>query len=164
MKKLIFILSLTTIFSLTAFQLQAQDYQTAIGARIGYPASASFKHFINDSHAIEVYAGGRWYNRYNWFNVSGAYLVHMPIESADGLNWYFGGGGSVYFWNYDDGFADGAEDISFGVQGYLGLEYTFADVPISISGDWIPAIFLTGYESGFGGRFGSLAVRYVLSR
>ncbi len=164
MKKLIFTLSTVAIFTLATFQLQAQDYQTAIGARLGYPLSASIKHFINDSHALEAYVGSRWYKRYRWANVSGAYLIHMPLEGVDNLKWYFGAGGTIYFWDFDRGFADGADNTSFGLQAYLGLEYTFPDAPISLSGDWVPSIFINGYSSGFGGGFGSFAVRYILSR
>lgn len=164
MKKLICTSALFACLLLFTNNLNAQDYQTAIGARLGYPLSASIKHFVKQSHAVEGYVGARWYNRYRWTNVSLAYLIHNSFEGVDDLKWYFGGGGSVYFWHYDNGFADGSTNTSFGIQGYLGLEYTFADVPISLSADWVPTIFVNGYGSGFGGGYGSIAVRYVLNR
>ena len=43
-----------------------------------------------------------------------------------------------------------------------GLQYTFDDVPVNVSLDWVPTVFLTGYISGAGLGYGSLAVRYVL--
>ncbi|MEZ4954628.1 MAG: hypothetical protein R2825_13755 [Saprospiraceae bacterium] len=164
MKKLICTSALFACLTFSITNLNAQDYQTAIGARLGYPLSASIKHFVTTNNAIEGYVGARWYNRYRWTNVSMAYLIHNSFEGVDDLKWYFGGGGSVYFWHYDRGFADGNTNTSFGIQGYLGLEYTFADVPISLSADWVPTIFVNGYGSGFRGGFGSVAVRYVLNR
>ena len=164
--KRIIITSILVFVSAFVYQLNAQDYQTAIGARLGYPLSASIKHFITENNALEFYVGSRWYNRYRWANVSGAYLIHFPIEEVDGLKWYAGAGASIYFWGFDKGFADNSSNTSIGLQGYLGLEYTFDEVPINLSVDWIPTIFLNGYyeSSRFGGGYGSLAVRYVLSR
>jgi len=148
----------------TTYTLQAQDYKTAIGARLGYPLSASIKHFITENHALEGYVGTRGYAGYRWSNVSGAYLIHKPIEEVEGLKWYFGGGASVYFWRFDFGFGENFGTTSIGIQGYGGLEYTFENAPISLSVDWIPTVFINGFGSGFGGGFGSLAVRYTLKR
>ena len=166
MKNQICKILLLAFLTATTFQLQAQDYKTALGARLGYPLSASIKHFITENHALEGYVGTRWYSHYRWTNVSGAYLIHFPIEGVDDLKWYIGAGGSIYFWGFDKGFGDGSRNTSVGLQGYLGLEYTLAKAPISFSVDWVPTIFLNGYyeSSRFGGGYGSFAVRYVLSR
>ncbi len=164
MKKLFCIASMLVFLTAATSQLQAQDYNTAIGARLGYPLSVSVKHFITESNAIEGYVGTRWYKKYRWTNVSGAYLVHFPLEGVDDLKWYLGAGASLYLWGFDTGFADNSRRTSVGIQGYLGLEYTFSDTPISLSLDWVPTIFVNGYGSGFGGGYGSFAVRYVLTR
>jgi hypothetical protein len=145
----------------------AQEYKTAVGARLGFPVSASLKHFITDSHALEVYAGFRSWPGYNWVNISGAYQVHNPlnIEGIEGLQWYFGGGASVFFWNYRGSFLNEFNSTTFGIQGYLGLDYAFPNTPINLSVDWVPTFFLGGgFLTGFGGGYGSLAVRYILSR
>jgi hypothetical protein len=164
MKKNIFTTSLFTCFLAATFTLQAQNYKTAIGARLGYPLSASLKHFVSETSALEGYVGTRGYSGYRWTNVSGAYLYHRPIEEVEGLNWYVGGGASVYFWSFDFGFGENFGTTSFGVQGYGGLEYSFEEVPLSISADWVPTIFFNSYLSGFGYGYGSLAVRYNLKR
>ena len=72
-------------------------YKSAIGLRFGYPLSVSYKHFISEPGAIEVFAGFRSYSYYSWFNIGGLYEHHKPISSVDGLQWYFGGGASVFF-------------------------------------------------------------------
>ena len=66
---------------------------------------------------------------------------------------------------YDDsGFFEPGSSTSFGIQGYLGLDYTFEDLPLNLTVDWIPTIFLNGFNNGFGGSYGSLGIRYVLDR
>lgn len=146
----------------------AQDYyKSAVGLRLGYPVSASFKTFINESAAIEAYAGLRSYGFGSFINISGAYQIHKPLDSVDGLQWYFGGGASVFFWTYDQIFFDrNYSSTSFGLQGYVGLDYTFENAPISLTLDWVPTFFLGGSLNigSFGAGYGSLGVRYVLNR
>ena len=131
MKKLIFTL---TIVACCIFAAQSQStYKTAIGLRLGYPWSASLKHFVSPKGAVEVYAGYRGYTYYSWVNIGVLYQHHTRIEGVEGLQWYVGGGGAVYFWNYNRGFNNNGEgNTSFGVSGCLGLDYKFADFPIEI--------------------------------
>lgn len=147
-------------------QLQAQNYKSAVGARLGSPLSLSYKTFISDQNALEGYVGFRGNVNYSWISISGAYLVHRPleIEGAEGLDWYFGGGGSIYFWNYADRFFDDYNSTALGIQGYLRLEYTFSDIPLNLTIDWIPTIFIGNnlFVNTFGGGYGSVGVRYVL--
>lgn len=149
-----------------AHTMQAQDYTSAIGLRLGYPLSVSYKHFLGGgSNAIEAFAGFRSYSGYGWFNIGALYQVHKPIPDVEGLSWYFGGGASVFFWNYDNGFVFGDKNdstTSIGILGNLGLDYKFVNAPINLSLDWVPAFFVNGYASGFGGGYGALSVRYVL--
>lgn len=149
-------------------QLKAQAYQTAIGARLGYPLALSVKHFVNESAALEGYLGTRGWSGYRWTNISGAYLVHKPlnIPNVEVLQWYFGGGASLFFWNFRDNFfgGDTYANTSIGIQGYLGLDLTLRNTPINFTVDWVPTYFFNGFGSGFGGGYGSLGIRYVLSR
>lgn len=152
------------------FAAQAQNYTSAIGLRLGYPISVSYKHFLSEPAAIEVFAGYRNYGsvigNYGWsfFNIGGLYQYHKPISGVENLNWYFGGGASVYFYNYDDGFVYDGDNTStgFGLLLNLGLDYKFENAPINVTLDWVPTIRFNGYDSGFGGGFGALGVRYVL--
>ena len=61
-------------------------------------------------------------------------------------------------------FGDTSTTTSFGIQGYLGLDYAFEDIPLNITADWIPTIFLNGFGSGFGAGYGTLGVRYILNQ
>lgn len=160
MKKIFFAAALLMAVAVAA---NAQSYKSAIGARLGYPFSASFKTFINEKGAIEAFAGYRGWTYYHWLNVGATYQHHSSLaDVTEGLSWYAGGGASAFFWSFDDGFAnDGAGNTSIGILGVVGLDYKFADAPVNISVDWMPSFFVNGYGSGFGGGYGALAVRYV---
>lgn len=165
MRKTILFFTFFICFMFMANTSQAQNFKKAIGARLGYPMAISYKHFLNESNAIEVYGGTRGFGGgllggYRWYSLAGAYQVHKPIESVEGLDYYFGGGASVYFWAFD--FDTSESTTTLGLQGYLGLSYTFKDTPINVSVDWVPTYFLNGFGSGFGADSGHIAVRYVL--
>ena len=164
MKNQIYSIFTLLLFCLITANLQAQStYKSAVGGRLGYPLAVSFKQFINDSHAFEAYVGTRGYGGYRWTNVSLAYQVHHPIDGVEGLQYYFGGGGSVYFWNFNNLFLDNSfNSTTFGIQFYGGLDYKFEDLPLNISIDWIPSYLFNSYNSGFSGTLGSIGVRYVL--
>ena len=146
-----------------AASAHAQSYKSAVGLRLGYPASASVKHFLNEKGALEGFVGFRSEEYWRWINVAGLYEHHAPIEGVEGLSWYVGGGAAAYFWSWGDGFL-GSDDYStttYGILGVGGLDYKFANIPLNLSLDWMPAFFLNGYLSGFGSRYGALSVRYV---
>ena len=80
---------------------------------------------------------------------------------VDHLNWYYGGGAHIGFWNGNSSW--GERDRAYtiiGIDGIIGIEYNFTEAPINIGLDWKPAINLTGY-TGFWGDGGALSVRYI---
>lgn len=149
--------------ALTPCLTQAQSYSNAVGLRLGYPLSATYKHFLNEESAVEVFAGVRSWAGYSWVNVGGLYEFHKPINGVENLNWYFGGGASVYFWNYKYDYLENNSSLSVGVMGTLGLDYKFEELPINVSADWVPVFFVNGYNNGFAGGYGAVSVRYVLN-
>lgn len=162
----------TTLFILSCYFLLPQlshgqnNYNTGVGLRLGSPVSVSLKHFFSEAIAGEAYLGTRGYSGYRWTNISAALQWHKPIESVEGLNWYLGGGASIFFWSFNNNFffSENFNTTTFGLQGYLGLEYIFEGFPISLTADWVPTIFINGFTSGFGAGFGSLGIRYVFGQ
>lgn len=145
--------------------VSAQDYKAAVGLRLGSPTSASIKYFLDDSNAIEGYVGFRGYSwGGRWTSINGAYLRHQELSDlVEGLTWYGGGGASVLFWNYDN-FRE-FSSTSIGLQAYVGVDYAFKDLPISITVDWVPSFFIgSAYFTGFGADYGSLGIRYIFKR
>ena len=164
MKNLTFLFAGILCFAFFSVKTSAQTYQTAVGLRLGYPTSVTLKHFLTEENAVEVYAGTRGWSTYRWFHIAGAYQFHKEIPDIDNLQYYFGAGASVFFWSYDFDRTSDFSTTSVGVQGYIGLDYKIKDIPLNLTLDWIPTIYLgSAFSSGFAGGFGTLGVRYIIS-
>lgn len=150
-----------------ASSAHSQSFDSAVGLRLGTPFAVSYKTFISEDAAIEGYLGYRNYGygfglgSSTWLSVNGLYQIHNDIESLDGLQWYYGGGGGIHNFSFA-----GASTTFFGVTGVVGLSYTLEDLPLNVSIDWVPGVFIGGGGSGvggFGGGYFGLAARYVLN-
>jgi hypothetical protein len=148
MKKIILTFSLAVCFIAFA---NAQDYKTALGLRAGWNQGLTIKHFISGKSALEGLLA--WH--YSGFEITGLYEVHNRAFDVERLNWYYGGGAHIGF--YGNSY-DGGSGTFIGLDGILGLEYNFNDLPINISLDWKPA-FDFGYSHFFGDG-GALSIRY----
>ncbi|MGM0532122.1 MAG: hypothetical protein ACQER7_12310 [Bacteroidota bacterium] len=136
----------------------AQDYNTGIGVRGGFFSGLTVKHFISQNSALEGIVSSRW----NGFNLTGLYEIHSRAFNAERLNWYYGFGGHVGFWDGDDvGWGDQGNSYTvLGVDGILGLEYNFREVPINLSIDWKPAFNIVG-NKGLWAEGGAFSIRYI---
>lgn len=166
MKKLLVLLFAGFIFSNVS--LSAQNFESAVGARFGYPLSASYKMFLNETDAVEVYAGITSRSSNSAVTVAAAYQRHNSFN-LDGelapLQWYYGAGASVGFFNYDDDRVSNTGSIGLGISGYLGLQYAFEDIPLELTADWVPTIWIgSNAGRGFGAGYAGLGVRYILNR
>lgn len=143
----------------SSLSLNAQNYNTGIGIRGGLSNGLTIKHFVSSSSAIEGIVAGRW----GGILITGLYEFDNEFNTP-GLNWYYGAGGHVGIWDtpkHASWWVEG--DVSspvIGVDAILGIEYTFADFPVSISLDWKPAINLIGY-TGVWADSGAFSIRYV---
>jgi len=157
------LLVIFTLFSLAFGTLSAQDYNTAIGGKLGYGLIASYKKFFTESSAVDIFGGIRWGGV-----AAGAYYEkHTPIESIDRLQWYWGAGGSFTTWDY--GIPGFNSYYELGVSGVIGLDYSITDIPLNFSVDWAPTIvLLDSYDylgqslNRFRSGYGALSVRYIL--
>jgi hypothetical protein len=153
------ILTLTLVIFISAITA-AQDYNTGVGLRLGFTQGLTVKHFLSQRSAVEGLLATRW----RGFEITGLYEVHNNAFDVERLNWYFGGGGHVGFWNGDNANGrlgdEGGNYTIVGIDGILGIEYNFKEVPINIGLDWKPEFNLTGY-TGFWGDGGALSIRYI---
>ena len=151
MKKILF--SIILVIGLTT-ATYAQDYDTGLGLRGGYGWGITLKHFVSQKNAIE----GFFYGYPNGFNATGLYQFHHRAFDVDYLRWYYGFGAHIGSYNYKH-----KESINnhfvLGIDGVLGIEYTFTEAPINIGIDWNPHINLTGY-TGFM-PFAAISIRYT---
>lgn len=155
MRKILLIL---TVVVFTTIAVNAQDYKTGIGLRAGWANGLTVKHFVNKKAAFEGLLSTRW----RGFDVTGLYEIHNNAFDADGLYWYYGFGAHLGFWNGSDtpwGRYGNAYTV-IGVDGILGIEYDFKEIPFNIGLDWKPAFNVSGY-TGFWGDGGALSLRYI---
>ena len=129
-------LFLFVIILVSASQLKAQDYKTALGIRLSSqgPAvnnSVSFKYFMNPKLAVEALL------TFDKRAAIGALLeVHNPMPSTEGLQWFYGAGAYLGF----DSDKTHTDRALMGGQGIIGLDYKFANLPLNLSLDWKPEL------------------------
>ena len=158
----IVLISLT--FILIALSARSQPYHLAGGLRLGYPASLSLKYLPNANRQIEGFLGFRGFGTHSWTMAGVTYAKYASIKSVKGLNWFAGGGASVYFWTWKGPFVGASgSSSSLGLLAHGGLDYVFRELPLNLSLDWMPVFFLNGYSSGFAGGYGALSARYVFN-
>lgn len=153
------LLALVIIMASSAFT-QAQSYSNAVGLRLGSSNGISFKHFMSEADAVEIIANTRW----RGLQITALYERHQGLEISNQLKFYYGAGGHLGVWdNYDNHpwFDDknNKQYVVVGIDGILGLEYIFKEVPIALSLDWKPEFNLVGYSGIWLGDSG-LSVRY----
>jgi hypothetical protein len=147
----IIVMCVVTTFSFS------QNYKTAIGIKGGYPGFGSLngKHFLNSKTAIEGSVGGGA----NSLWLQGLYELNFSLE--EGLNWYAGGGANVGFYSYKNPLTnDRTSNMILGINGIVGIEYTFEDFPLNVALDTGPNIQVIN-SFGFGWGAG-IAIRYAI--
>lgn len=136
----------------------ASDYNNGIGVRGGISYGVTFKSFIEKDVALE----GIVLLREKGFIITGLYEVHKSVFKLNRLNWYYGFGIHVGFWNGNDvkWINDKDDHTVIGIDGIIGLEYTIKEIPFCISLDWKPAVHIFG-ASHFFADDGGISIRYT---
>jgi hypothetical protein len=148
-------------FSQTAY---TQNYKNAIGLRAGGYSGITYKQFVSQKNAFEIYGLFRFYKTYNVTNITGVYQVHNGIPNVNALKWYYGFGGTVGFYGYKNAYlGKKISGVNLGILGTVGLDLALKDIPICLSLDWSPTFFLNN-DSGFYGDYAHFAIRYILGR
>jgi hypothetical protein len=154
MKKILIITLLIMFGSLAA---KAQ-YSNAIGVRGSLYSGITYKTSAGNNY-FEFIGATRW----GGFNFTALWEKNNAISEVPNLYWYYGFGGHVGIWDRDRAvwFDEPGDDaVVIGVDGIIGLEYAFDEIPFCISLDYKPAFNLVGY-TGFLGDNGALSIRYT---
>jgi hypothetical protein len=135
----------------------AQDYKTGIGLRVGPASGFTVKHFLTDKSALEGLLTTKWHG----FDFTGLYEVHNMAFDTENLKWFYGGGAHLGFYNgdYVEWGSPGSTSGVLGIDGIIGIEYTFDEAPINLGLDLKPALNIIGY-TGLWVEFG-ISARYV---
>lgn len=144
---------------LMATSLNAQNYKTGLGGRLGFFNGFTVKHFMKNDKALDGLLSFRW----NGFVITGLYEHQRPLKGVENLDWFIGIGGHVGFWDRGDYYWHHYDDnhTIIGLDLIGGLEYTFDEVPINIGLDWKPAFNFVGDDHvWFDGL--ALSIRYAI--
>ena len=145
------------LFSNTKVSAQS-TYKNAIGGRFGEANGITFKTFLNDKAALDLILNFQSRGDYSYFRLTGLYEVHNPIQNAAGLRYYYGGGATLGSRNHRK--FDDDNDLLASIDGVLGLDYKFNEIPLNVSLDWKPALVVTPYTE-FDARGLGLSVRFT---
>lgn len=149
-----------------ASTLQAQQGQTGVGLRLGYHPGITIKHFVRENGAIE----GILHTGYRGLMVTGLYEWHKGVGESPGLKLYGGVGGHFGIFNgyryyhkhyyYHDEIIYVYNRPSVGLDGIVGLEYDFQDLPLNLSLDLKPAV---DFYAGMGYTYldGAVSIRVL---
>jgi hypothetical protein len=145
MKKLFFV----SVFLLTGFFSNAQElglrFGEVTGGNVAIDGIFSLGEFSRVHADVSFGDGGMGVDALWDF-------MYRPLN-VEGLSWYAGAGAYMFI----------ADPFFFGVVGEIGLEYKFADAPISAGLDWRPALNLIDEVHLYGKGFG-LNIRYVFGK
>ncbi len=151
MKKAIIILLLIAVLSITSY---GQDFKTSFGARVGFPYGLTIKHFLDKKNAVEGILGSQWQG------LTAVVLLENEHWTGyyPGLNWYWGAGVHAGFWDNNPHVNSTSSKI--GIDGIIGLGYTFDEIPLNLSFDLMPSVNLIG-ATGWNGINEAISIRYV---
>lgn len=144
---------------------QGPGYKTALGGKIGSLTGFNIKHYFSNLMAIEGTAGASP----GGVGVAALAEFNFHFPSAPYLTLFFGFGADVgaHFyngWGYYRRNYPGYRGVGFGIDGTVGVEYTFQEVPLNLSLDFGPRFSVfpgPGFDPlGYSG----LAVRYTINR
>ena len=155
MRSSLFILSMIAMAIMISAGVKAQlavnkdNYNTAIGIRAGATSGLTIKHFTGNRGSAFEGIIGLWPDA---MSLTCLYEKHANA-GAEGLNWYYGGGGHVFFesgkhyyrdyYYYRGYYNDHAAGM--GLDGIIGLEYKIKPIPFAISLDLKPFFEVGSY-------------------
>jgi hypothetical protein len=128
----------------------------AIGFRFGSDVGLTLRGNVGKGALEGIIGSG-----YRPFQVTILYERFQAVKSVTGLHFYYVGGGYVGMfngrrWYYDErrgynrryGYDYAYADPSFGIAGIIGLEYRFAELPLSAGVDLKPFMNIVPWFDG----------------
>lgn len=144
-----------------------QNYGTALGIRLNpWVVGFTIKHFIKGPHAVEGLVTTN-HSHDNNVTFTGLYEYHWNITGRKEWNMYAGGGVHLgiydrhdYDWDRWNRKGNGTY-ASFGLDGIVGVEYTFKKIPLNLSADLKPFVNFTGGTNFIGEEIGGVSARFA---
>jgi hypothetical protein len=161
MKKVFMFFVCLTALNAAVAQNKTQNstsYKSAAGVKLWNGGALNLKTFVKEEkEAVEVI--GFFYN--GGVRLTGLYEWHGNLSTEGELKWYAGGGAHVNFWRVKV-LGTTSSGTRVGIDGVLGLDYKFKNLPLNAAIDWQPAYeFGKDNTGGFAGNWGGVAIRYT---
>ena len=132
-----------------AFAAKAQN--NAIGVRLSggnqwYCAEISYQRSLGAPHRVEADLGYLVDDQFDlgYLFLAGVYQLHFDISADKNLGWYFGFGPRLELFCYDG--HSYYNPINFtgavGVVGQVGMDYHFNAIPLQLSLDFRPCLYI----------------------
>lgn len=166
MKKILLLSLLTFAFSNVNYAQKIS--KNALGLRLGdndgFGGEISYQKGLSNKNRLEFDLGWRSGEVVDAVKVVGLYQWVWNIDG--GFNWYAGVGGGLGSYNYGDKWKkqnpywknNNDNGIYLFAAGDIGIEFNF-DIPLQISLDLRPELYINGYGDNFGPDLG-LGIRY----
>ena len=133
----------------------SQYYGSAIGLRLGNASGITGKVFLGGKAYLEGLLTTRW----DGINITALAEFSQNMPDTPGFGWYYWFGANIGFWK-DPVEAPNDTDFFIGIDGIIGMEYTFETIPINLAIDWKP-YFNIFTNTGFIADEFALSVRYA---
>ena len=147
---------ITLSMSLLTTTLHAQNYNTALGVRLGYDSGLTLKHFFTQENAAEIILS----ISPRYFQVTGMYDYQQLVPGSSDLSWVVGLGGHLGGIHHDK--EKYRSNLLLGVDLMVGLEYSVARTPYTIAIDWKPSFNFTNSYNDYWLNGFAISLRYTL--
>jgi uncharacterized protein YraI len=158
----------------TGLTVKKYNGNAAFELNIGSSPNWGYYHYDRRFSYYDKYEGYvyKGYDRAFATSVQLHYLKHIPISGINNLDFYYGGGAQVrftkvlYWYDYKSYYGPGKGDyewfrgsdastfVDLGLDGKIGLEYTFSEVPLSLFVDanlYLELYYKPLWATGMGG-------------
>ena len=144
------------LLALIAPRADAQFYQNAAGLRLGNASGLTGKTLVSKRFLLEGIISTRW----RGINIVALGEITQSLVDYRGLSWYYGVGAHICFWDYPGDSEEGTK-LFTGVDGIVGMEYTFDEIPLNLALDWKPFLNILSTTHFVWDEI-ALSVRYVI--
>ncbi len=144
------------LLALIAPRADAQFYQNAAGLRLGNASGLTGKTLVSKRFLLEGIISTRW----RGINIVALGEITQSLVDYRGLSWYYGVGAHIGFWDYPGDSEEGTK-LFTGVDGIVGMEYTFDEIPLNLALDWKPFLNILSTTHFVWDEI-ALSVRYVI--
>mgnify|MGYP000879924801 CR=1 FL=1 len=147
-----------TVFSITLLTttLNAQNYNTALGVRLGYDSGLTLKYFFAPENAAEFILS----ISPRYFQLTGMYEYQQLVPGSSDLSWVVGIGVHVGGIHHEKD--KHKSNLLLGVDLMAGLEYSIARTPYTVGLDWKPSFNFTNSYNDYWLNGFALSLRYTL--